>query len=122
MGDDECAMLCGNPKDHDHHVSGRGHDHEQLDDEFLFPVCTSDHQLIHDDLRSEGIDNPLLADTVPEIVERCLRRRAVIVARLHERLEWPWLALAADALARMADMLYDHVEELDYRFPGWRQE
>jgi hypothetical protein len=115
-----CAICGGDPED-DHHLTGRGSDGEQLDDELVAGLCHDDHELLHEDLRQDGLDKPLRASTIFERVARRLQRVGVFLARVAEGvLPFRWIAGIAAALGRWADELNSSVCALDAWNPGWR--
>jgi hypothetical protein len=95
-------------------------------------VCRDDHELVHDDWRTLGIDDRLSTNereqaraagplTFVERVEIRLRRTAVFFSRLAARHPGcPWLATMAEALKRWADELKRDTDARDRRDPGWR--
>ena len=50
---ENCA-ICGGRAVDPHHLTGRGSDRLQLDPDLTAPLCHDDHELIHEDLRTEG--------------------------------------------------------------------
>ena len=119
--DPEPCVITGKPAERDHHISGRGADEEQLDDDLTVPVSHDGHELVHEDLRNQGIDKPLQADSVPERIERRLRRTGVFLGRMAESVPpLEWMLALARALTRWADELKGWVYRLDTKCPGWR--
>jgi hypothetical protein len=122
MTDDErrCA-ISGEPAQRDHHLTGRGADGTQLDDELTVPLSHDGHELVHEDLRNQAIDKPLLADSVPEQIERRLRRVGLFFGRVAESAPpFSWMLLLAREFVRWADELGGWVNRLDTKFPQWR--
>ena len=70
-----------------HHLTGRDPQLRYLDPHLTLPLCHDHHQLIHDDLRAAGVDDPR---------ERSAERLCW-VERVERRLRW--LAIAAGRLA-----------------------
>lgn len=102
-----CAM-CGDPADDSHHLTGRGLGHAHLDPDLVAPLCHDDHELVHEDLRQEGLDKPT-AETAPaRRVAFRLRRAAIFLARVADaNPALGWLAPLAAALRRWADELLE---------------
>jgi hypothetical protein len=52
------CILCGGPSDYQHHPTGRiaGEDSPYLDPTYTVGVCHDDHYLIHDDLKTLGLE------------------------------------------------------------------
>lgn len=116
-----CA-ICGRLANHEHHESGRGPDGSQLDPHLTAPVCHEDHDLLHDDLRTAGIDRPLQATSVPERIERRLERVGLFLGRVAEAFPpFRWIGAIASACSRWAAELGSFVASLDRCCPGWRQ-
>ncbi len=121
MENDERCAITGGPAERGHHLTGRGPDGEQLDEELTAPVGHDGHELVHEDLRREGLDKPLEADTVPERMERRLRRVGLFMGRVAEAVPpLAWLMALARSCARWADELAGFVRALDSWNPGWR--
>ena len=55
---DEPCATCGKPPEDGNHLTGRGCDHEQLDDELTAPTCHECHEIFHEELRLLDIDCP----------------------------------------------------------------
>lgn len=115
------CSTCDHIAQHDHHLTGRGGDGEQLDPSLTVPVCFDCHDLLHDHLRLDQVDRPLANTSVPEVIERRLRRMAIF---LSEVAQWQsslvWVAAVAIKLDAMADQLRRHIAMLDRNFEGWR--
>jgi hypothetical protein len=116
----ERCIACSKPADHGHHVTGRGSDHDQLDSDLTVPLCHEDHVLIHQDLRTAGIDDPTEMNTVPERIEHRLRRVATLLGRLSEFLSSTWISAAAIAVVSWANELSQFVAAMDHWNLGWR--
>ena len=121
MTDRHACVLCGLPGDHQHHLTGRGADHEQLDQQFTVPLCHSDHELVHAELRTAKIDRPLSATTVPERMERRLERVAAFLGRAYEYFPFVWVGCAAVAVRQWALELGQFIAALDQWNPAWRR-
>jgi hypothetical protein len=126
--------FCGGDASVGHHMTGRDRDDRYLDPRLAPSTCHDDHELIHDDWRTLGVDDRLSKkereqaraagpSTLVERVEMRLRRAAVFFSRLAaQHPEWPWLAATAEALRRWADELARDIAARDQRDPGWRDE
>jgi hypothetical protein len=123
MTDEPCA-ICGRPAagDHDpHHLTGRETPKKQLDDDVTAHLCHDDHELVHEDLRTEGLDRPLGPATPLGRVARRLERVAVFLARVAESVPlMGWMAALAGGVRRWADELHRCEAQLDAWNPGWR--
>ncbi len=115
------CVRCGDPATQLHHVTGRGADSEQLDDELVLPVCPDCHDLIHEELRLEGIHYPLIRNSIIERLERRLRRLAINLARIADKA-WPQVFVGLIALncLKWAEELAMLVKLLDRWNPAWR--
>ena len=116
-----CIRGCGRPATQWHHVTGRGANREQLDNDCVLQVCDECHDLIHEELRFEGVHYPLLSTSALDRVERRLRRLAINVARIADN---PWVMvlalLVAPNLIKCADELATLAKRLDRWNPAWR--
>jgi hypothetical protein len=119
MGDERC-VICGEPACDLHHLTGRGPDGRQLDEELTAPTCHDDHELVHDDLRHQGVHKPLKETSVFERVAYRLERVAVFFARLAEQLPFAWLQRLAGSMCQWAGELRTGVAALDAWNPNWR--
>jgi hypothetical protein len=117
--DDECA-ICGGAACDSHHLTGRGPDGGYLDPELTVDECHDDHELLHEDLRQEGIDKPLRDANVFERVAYRLERAAVFFTRLAEQAPFAWLVKLAGSMRQWAGELRSGVAALDARIPAWR--
>ncbi len=120
MPEHEHCLLCGEPCEHQHHLTGRGADHEHLDPALTVPLCHNDHELVHQDLRTDEIDRPLTSATVPERIERRLERVATFLGRAYEFFPFMWLGCAAAAVRSWATELGQFIAALDQWNTGWR--
>ena len=115
------CVLCDEGTRHGHHVTGRHLDHGQMDVLFTVPVCHMHHVLLHEDLRHAGLDFPVIKGSAPELLERRLRRLALLHSRIAEFLpQFPWIALLIPPLIAWADELAAFVDALDAWDLGWR--
>jgi hypothetical protein len=110
-----------------HHLTGRDPQLRYLDPRLTLPLCHDHHQLIHDDLRVVGVDDPATGTSrrLPfvERVEWRLRRLAVALGRLARALpDWRWLGTLAASAKRWADELAWDIRVRDTRDPGWRDD
>jgi hypothetical protein len=120
MDSDLCA-ICGQPADDPHHLTGRGCDGAYLDPDLTASTCHDDHELLHEDLRNEGVDKPLAQATIVEKIVYRLTRTAVFVGRMAEAIPgMAWLANLARGLRRWAEDLRGFVAVLDAWNSGWR--
>jgi hypothetical protein len=117
---DGCPIT-GQRPERSHHLTGRGSDGQQLDDELTAPVSHNAHELVHEDLRNAGIDKRLEMDSVPERLERRLRRVGLFLGRVAESVPpFSWMLALARACQHWADELGGWVYRLDATCPGWR--
>ena len=117
------CVRCGKPSRHDHHLTGRGQDHHQLDDTLTIPLCFDDHVLIHAELRIDEVDNPLTACSVPEVIERRLRRVAHVMGLFGSSAPaFVWAEHLARSLVLWADELKGFVAHLDTLKIPWRKD
>ena len=117
------CVLCEKPSRHDHHLTGRGHDHHQLDDTLTVPLCFDHHNRVHAELRIDEVDNPLTACSVPEVIERRLRRFAQFIGLLATRAPaFVWAEHLARSLVLWADELKGFVAHLDTLKIPWRKD
>lgn len=106
-----------------HHPTGRDFAEEYLDADLTVPVCHDDHELIHDDRRTLGTQEPPAPLSWFERVELRLRRIAGDLARLAElHPDKGWLPRCARWLLRWADELANGLRAMDARDPGWRSD
>jgi hypothetical protein len=95
MGDLPICAICGERSHHAHHLTGREGE-PQLDPDLVAPVCHDDHDLIHEDLRFEGLDRPLVDATTAERLERRLRRLSFFLLRVGETYpDFTWVPVVA---------------------------
>lgn len=93
-----CAM-CGKPAREMHHVTGRSPDRGRLDAALVVGLCLRHHNLIHQDLRVDGLDRPprdIAWDAITAIRFR-LDRCGLFLGRyseFHDEPFWPLLANA----------------------------
>ena len=120
MAVSEPCLLCGEPSDHQHHLTGRGVDHAQLDQTLTVPLCHDHHELVHQDLRSGGIDKPLQSTTPPERIARRLERVSTFLGRVYDFFPFSWLAVAATAVRGWATELAQFITALDQWDIRWR--
>jgi hypothetical protein len=107
MPPDTCS-ICGGPADDAHHLTGRGPGHVHLDPDLVAPLCHDDHELVHEDLRQEALDNPTVATSPTRQVAFRLRRAAIFLARVADaNPALGWLVHLASALRRWADELLE---------------
>ena len=117
----ESCAICGRAMADLHHLTGRGPDAGQLDPDLVVPLCHDDHELLHEDLRTEGLDRPCHAVTAVERVAHRLQRAGIFLARVAENVPpLCWLAGLAQGMRRWASELLDHVRTLDDWDSGWR--
>ena len=122
MTDVTPCTTCSATARHEHHLTGRGSDGAQLDPEMTVPLCNDCHDLIHDHLRLEKIDRPLQATTIPERVERSLRRVAIFLSEFAQgNPAFVWAILLACKFDQWANLLRQHVEFLDAHHRDWRK-
>jgi hypothetical protein len=120
----ERSLFSDEPAERRHHVTGRGsNDGCYLDPELIAPLTHSEHELVHDDWHTLGIDEQREPQIFLDSLELRLERSACFIGRLSE--EWPgpigtFLALLAACLARLAARLSDSLDALDGYCPGWR--
>ena len=113
--------ICGKQVRRDaHHLTGRGDDGAQLDDELTADLCHDDHELNHDDLRRLNIDQPLRSSNVLERIERRLARVGIFLARVGEATGFTWCLLLAAACSKWAVELHGAIGALDQWDRGWR--
>lgn len=91
------CTFCGQPSAHRHHLTGRHPDKTYLHPELVAELCHHHHVLVHNDLRSAGID---VADpdgcTPVALAAFALRRIAVFLGRFATYADNPlWRLLAA---------------------------
>jgi hypothetical protein len=123
------CVLCGLAAIEAHHITGKppaylyGKDRPHIDPDLTVPVCKRCHKLLHEDLRSQGIDIPAdgLAWTVLDLNEFRLARLACFLGRLADVAGPPWAAELANVLRTSADELDDHRRALDHHVPDWAQ-
>jgi hypothetical protein len=121
-----CA-YCGVEGAMGHHVTGRDPQLQYLDPRLTIQLCHDHHQLVHDDLRAVGADDPVAkAPRQLPFVERVewrLRRLAVVLGRLATAVpDWGWLGSLAASAKRWADELASDIRVRDARDPGWRSD
>jgi hypothetical protein len=123
---DPC-LLCPEPADDPHHLTGRGHDGRYLDPQLVVPLCHSHHELAEDDLRAPGLVAPATASTTIESVAVRLQRSAIFLGRVIQCLAeclpgelGRFLAHFARSLQNWADDLDRSVQALDRYSPTWR--
>jgi hypothetical protein len=117
---DRC-VFCGRTAQRGHHVTGRDGDGAYFDPELVASSCHDDHELVHDDLKTLGLNDAAHELSLFERVLLRLQRLSVNAARFAEaHPDWPWAARIAEALARWAAELERAIRHLDARDPGWR--
>jgi hypothetical protein len=121
---ERCA-YCGGEDPLAHHATGRDPQLRYLDPNLTIPLCHDHHQLVHDDLRAAGVDDPQTRAAVRlsfiECVEVRLRRLAVAIGRLAGKLPGAtFLAQLAERFKGWADELSWDLAARDSRDPGWR--
>jgi len=120
MRDDTRCAITGDSAERRHHITGWGTDDAQLDDDLTVPLSHDGHEVVHEDLRNAGLDKPLEADSVPERIERRLRRAGLFLARVAESVPpLSWMLALAQALTRWADELGEWLHRLKTCCPGW---
>jgi hypothetical protein len=115
------CVDCGAPAEDGHHPTGRGADLSYLDPWFKVGHCHDDHELVHDDLRSAGLEVAPAGNSFLAELELGLRRVGLFLGRL------PGVAVLGDLLvmlarwcASKADGLRLVITALDAGAPGWR--
>lgn len=107
MSASEC-LWCGERADDEHHLTGRDPHRQYLDEELTAPLCHSDHELAHDELRLAGIDTPPTAPWSAVVaVEFRLKRLALFLGGLAEHWQHPFWERLAAAVRSWADELHD---------------
>jgi len=117
------CLLCGDPADDPHHVTGRGTDESYLDPELVSPLCHSGHELVGDDWRTAGVYEAGDRETSLELLELRLARLGMFFGRLAKHVPGPlgaFLALVGLHLARWRAGLAGAIVALDRDSPGWR--
>lgn len=97
------CSFCGQRAVNHHHLTGRHPDGSYLHPELTAELCHRHHVLVHNDLRTFGIDVPDCADSGPALLAVfALRRVAVFIGRLADCLDnplWKSLALMLESVA-----------------------
>lgn len=100
------CTLCGKPSVDRHHVTGRDPDGVYLHREFVADLCHQHHELVHNVLRSQGVDTPdSPVWNVVTCVAHVLRRVAVFIGQLAPRADNPMWSQLARVLEECASML-----------------
>jgi hypothetical protein len=109
------CLLCPAVASEAHHLTGKppaylfGKDRPHIDPDLTVLVCKPCHKLLHEDLRSQGVD--ISADgltwTVLDRNEFRLARLACFLGRISEVGATPWVAALAVVLRTAADDLDD---------------
>jgi hypothetical protein len=92
--------FCGEPAVHAHHVTGKHPTKQHLDPPLVIDVCGQHHVLVHEDLRSQGLDRPREPEgwgDGPALAFR-LQRLATFLARYATYHDEPFFGLLAAAL------------------------
>lgn len=118
--DDTICAICGGAHERGHHLTGRGADGDYLDPDLVAPLCHSDHELVHEDLRQAGVDKPVGAVSIFEQVAYRLERVGVFVGRVAEVAPFAWLTSLAAAVHTWSAQLYSAAAALDAWNPAWR--
>jgi hypothetical protein len=118
------CLLCLEPSDDRHHLTGCDADGERLDPELTGRLCHSCHELAGDDMNTAGIPDRPAADTFLSSLELRLSRTASFLGRVAEATPDPlrgFLACLARHLAEWARRLRTSIGALDQNAPGWRK-
>src|SRR5271154_2787479 len=119
---DRC-LLCPDPSDDRHHVTGRDANGHYLDPKLTGPVCHSCHELVGEDWNTADVPDSAAADTFLGSLELRLPRTASFGGRVAEVAPDPlstFLAWLATHLAAWANRLRGSIDALDQNAPGWR--
>src|SRR5438093_7108165 len=123
------CVLCGRPAICRHHPTEKTAPTEEkpkgqyLDPGFRFPHCHDHHTLVHDDLRTLGLEGTDRAQTVFERNEIRNRTTAAWLVRVVEvRGDDPIIPLILEYMVRWADEQAGGIRHLDKRYPEWRQD
>ena len=122
MSDERC-LLCSEPPEDNHHVTGTDAGDAYLDPGLTGPLCHDCHELVGDDAHTAGMPTPETTDTFLGSLKLRLSRTASFVGRVAECLPEPFasfFALLATHLARWAARLHDSITVLDENLPQWR--
>ena len=88
-----------------HHITGRGPDGAYLDDEHIADLCHDHHEVIHNILRSQGIDTPPPDAEQTALNAYAMHRDAVFVGQYGTRIADPILVRIAANLEATAHQL-----------------
>jgi len=91
------CTFCGQTSVHRHHLTGRHPDKTYLHPELVAEMCHRHHVLVHNDLRTLGIDVPNPDENAPvAMAVFALRRIAAFLGRFGDCADNPlWRLLAA---------------------------
>ncbi len=94
-----CAM-CGQPAREMHHVTGRGPGRGRLDAGLVVGLCRRHHNLVHQDLRGEGLDRPSSGSAWGAVasVRFRLERCGLFLGRYSDFQDEPFWPLLATAI------------------------
>jgi DNA-binding transcriptional LysR family regulator len=112
----ECAYCCGKPAVQRHHPTG-----EEIDRDYLVPVCHDHHRLSEDDWHSAGVgakDSPI---TVMHGLQIGLTRWAMLLGRLAKAgVCAELLTTVARWMAEKAAFVGRMIDAFDRRYgPDW---
>jgi hypothetical protein len=119
---DKRCLLCPEPPEDNHHVTGRGPDGRYLDPKLVGPLCHDCHELVEED-NTAGAPDHASTETFLGSLELRLSRTAGFVGRVAATLPDPFATLfawLASHLARWASRLHDSLAALDQNAPQWR--
>ncbi|MEX0983924.1 MAG: hypothetical protein WD096_02620 [Actinomycetota bacterium] len=117
------SLFGSDEADRRHHPTGRDAYGDYLDPDLIAPCTHSEHETVHDDWKTLGLENPIPTPSFLERLELGLRRLGAFLGRLATSCQGSWAifigGLAAASL-RWANGLQACRVALDAGAPGWR--